>query len=115
MIKAIGMALFVVFAGAEITSFEPAQVLKGEQCFIAFDGNGDNVTVCDTQFHKVYTNSKNGNVNMAFRGQLPEGSVLPDKTVHFFTGHNGLICSGMAPNYKYTLTPSGQWSEQCRS
>jgi len=66
--------------------------------------------------HIVKTNSKNNNVLLTCRGQLPEGHFTPKSATHLNFENTGFMCYtsfGVTSNWKSIITPSGHVQLTC--
>jgi hypothetical protein len=112
---AVVVAAAASFMVAGTASAGPAEIFSDTNTFW-FDGDGDPVFISDADIQIVVTNNDNGTINVRAYGTLPEGSVLPTKTVQFTDESTGFIC-GFAgtTSFKGVTTPSGQFSFTCKA
>jgi hypothetical protein len=112
------LTMFVMLLAISSASAAPADVTDYQATFIAFDGTGKTIFGVPVDVHKVVTYSATEKVTYTISGILPDAVyvTLPTQAVQYSTGHNGYyVCTYDAPYWKYTVSPSGNFSYTCRS
>lgn len=107
------MGVFNVHAKSE----NSAVVINDVGCLLAMPNEYDNLNPLFTfESHIVKTNSKNNNVLLTCRGQVPDGHFTPKSTTHLNHDNTGFMCYtgfGLTSNWKLIITPSGYVKLTC--
>jgi hypothetical protein len=118
LVEVIDMKIATIFMMALLVSAmavvaESATIIKDVGCGL-LDADGNIMFVSD--MIAVGTESKNGNAMLNCKGELPDGSTLPDKAVKWDYESTGLMCNtlfGITDQWQAVVTPSGQVSLSC--
>ncbi|MCK5629057.1 MAG: hypothetical protein KAI26_00450 [Nanoarchaeota archaeon] len=107
------MGVFNVHAKSE----NSAVIINDVWCGLVMPNEDGNLNQLFTlESHIVKTNSKNNNVLLTCRGQVPEVHFVPKSTTHLNHDNTGFMCYtsyGKTSNWKLIITPSGHVKLTC--
>jgi hypothetical protein len=110
-----GLAVLALAAAYAPAQSSQAAIFNSTAVFW-FDGDGNALLIPDANIQVVVTNNSRGNVNVRGFGTLPEGAVLPTRTMHWDNENTGYICGfGGTVEFSGVTTPSGQFSFTCKA
>lgn len=114
------MGVFNVHAKSENSAVVINDVNDVGGCFLAIANEVGTVSdfIIADDSHMVETKSKNNNVLLTCRGQLPDDITAPKSTIHLNSENTNprLICYtsfGPTSNWKSIITPSGHVKLTC--